>query len=94
MGEVSLKDLKERYMMLGAWSILHETDKNISVEKFTKVFATMGQLELDLKEQGVSDDEIDKLNKRTKEFANSNFKDLSMDNRERMVRLVFGNKKG
>ena len=86
---VTLKDLKERYMVLMAWYMLHE---EITEEKIAKVLDSIGDVEDKLRAQDVDDEQLKIMSERTKIFVNSKLSDLSPQNQERLIQLIFGTK--
>lgn len=80
----------EQYLTLTIWFRVHQDDKDISTEQFEAVLQEIVRVEDKLRENGVSESAIQKLNDYSEQLYKTPIDQLSKPAQLRISKLIFG----
>jgi hypothetical protein len=86
-----LKSKVRKYALMVAWWNLHENDEDM-VDKLREVLDKIEQTEEELRLSGLNDKTFDGILEKTKEFLSLNVGEMTDQQLETLVKLIFGQK--
>lgn len=84
------KKFIEQYLTLTIWFRVHQDDKDISIEQFEAVLQEIGRVEDGLRNNGVSESAIQKLNDYSEQLYKTPIDQLSRPAQLRISKIIFG----
>lgn len=85
-----LKKAVEQYLTLTIWFRVHQDDKDISTEQFEVVLQEIGKVEEELRNSGVSESAIQKLNDYSEQLYKTPIDQLSRLAQLKISKIIFG----
>lgn len=85
-----LKKSIEKYLTLTIWFIVHQDDKNISTDQFEAVLQEIGRVEDTLRNNGVSETAIQKLDDFSEKLHKTPIDQLTPNAQLRICKIIFG----
>lgn len=92
MATEAAKKLIEQYLTLTLWFQVHQDDKDISTEQFEVVLQEIGRVEDELRNSGVSETAIQKLNDFSKKLHQTPIDQLTPNAQLKICKIIFGEK--
>lgn len=90
MVKAEVKKLIEPYLTLVIWFLVHSDDKDISTDQFETVLQEIGKVEDELRNSGVSETAIQKLNNYGEQLYKTPIDQLSSNAQLRICKIIFG----
>lgn len=84
------RKLIEQYLTLTIWFRVHQDDKDISTNQFEAVLQEIGKVEDGLRNNGVSETAIQKLNDYSEQLYKTPIDQLSRPAQLRISKIIFG----
>lgn len=85
-----LKQNIKQYLTLTLWFIVHQDDKDISTNQFEVVLQEISRVEEALRNNGVSETAIQKLNDFSKKLHQTPIDQLTPNAQLRICKIIFG----